>query len=444
MIEHFKPEFRRGTTVAVASFRTLCAITAIMASQLTSGAMAATTLIPGQFLGEANAIVTQALAGPLLVGLSAGSSEACPCSGTNGSTLTNVVSTLAIGVGGNILTSGVNRTSAYGLKTASTATTSQSAQISKVNLLGGLITADVIKAEASVGVTSTALTPTSTGSILTNLVVGGKKIAATVAQNTVINLAGLGTVTVNFVNLGAYGNQAVGIEVEMLRVDINTTNSLGLPAGAVIIVGEAYAGYNRVQPAATVGGFAETLGVTANAGSLLQEAAAGGAISGITGCAGTGPTPLTDQVAGISAPGLLTVGAATTTAFAGPVGTATVAKTTAEVADVSLLGGLISATNVLAQASESRTGTISTPSTLGSSFGTLMVAGIPIANSVPPNTSISLPGVGSVVLNEQPAAVLGHVQVNGLHISVTLANTLGLAIGTQIIVSHADAAVTAF
>ena len=209
-------------------------------------------------------------------------------------------------------------------------------------------------------------------------------------------------------------------------------------------MGEAYAGYNRVQPAATIGGFAETLAVTANAGGALQEAASGGAISGIGSCSGTSGATLTDAVANLSAPGVLSLGTATTTAFGGPSGKATIASTTSKVAQVSLLGGLITANNIEAAATDSRTGNVSTASTLGSTFGNLVVAGTGIATNVPANTVISLPGIGSLVLNEQPAASGGSVQVNGLHIIVGETNNLNLPVGTQIFVAHADATASAF
>jgi hypothetical protein len=222
-----------------------------------------------------------------------------------------------------------------------------------------------------------------------NLVIAGQKIDPAVAENTAIQVANLGTVTVKFVNQVIYGTQAAGIEVEMLRIQVNQSNSLGLPVGAVIVVGEAFAGYNRVQPGATIGGYAETLAVTANAGSLLQAAAAGGALSDVGGCSGTGGTTLTDTVDNLSAGGLLTLGTATTTAFGGPVGKANVAKTTSTLANLSLLGGLITATSIEADAEESRTGNVSTASTLGSTFGSLVVAGVPVAENVAPNTVIS-------------------------------------------------------
>jgi hypothetical protein len=63
---------------------------------------------------------------------------------------------------------------------------------------------------------------------------------------------------------------------------------------------------------------------------------------------------------------------------------------------------------------------------------------------VPANTVISLAGLGYVVLNEQPPAGKGQVQVNGLHIVVTTGNTLDLPVGVEIFVAHAEATARAF
>jgi hypothetical protein len=69
----------------------------------------------------------------------------------------------------------------------------------------------------------------------------------------------------------------------------------------------------------------------------------------------------------------------------------------------------------------------------------LVVAGIPIVGTPAPNTTIGLPGIGTVILNEQ--IVTGGpnrptLTVNMVHVSVTLPNPL-VAVGTQIIVAHA-------
>jgi hypothetical protein len=426
------------------SRRLLSGVALGMFALLSTPARAATPLIAGQFQGQAATVEAEALLGSLSVGLANASSESCPCSGTNGGTLSNTVSALSVGPGGTVLSSGVAHSAAYGFKTATTATTKQSSRIAKLNVLNGLITADAITAVASVDVTATALTPSFTGTTFANLFIAGKKIDVGVAENTVIMLPGLGSVTVKFVNTGTYGQQAVGIEVELLRITVTTANSLGLQPGTVVVVGEAYAGYNRQQPAATLGGFAETLAVTANAAAALQEAAAGGALTGISSCSGTNGATLTDTASNLSVAGLLTINTATVTAFGGPSGKANVAQTTSTVNQVSLLGGLITATNIVAAAAESRTGDVSTPSDLGSTFGDLVVAGQTIATNVPPNTVISLAGLGYVVLNEQPPAGKGQVQVNGLHIVVTTSNTLNLPVGVEIFIAHADATARAF
>jgi hypothetical protein len=416
----------------------------MMAVILSGGHASASTLIPGYFLGQAEAIEAQTAAGPLDLVLGNGSGEGCPCRGTNGHTLRNTVASLNVGVAGNILTGGVNTSTAYGLKTDTTATTTQTTKIAKINLLGGLITADALKAVAEVDVTASALTPSFTGSKLVNLVVAGQKVPGNVPENTVLPLPGLGTVTVKFVNQAVYGSQAAGIEVEMLQVNVTTQNSLGLPVGAVLIVGEAFAGYDRTEPAATLGGYAQTLAVSANAGSLLDEAASAGALTGVPPCTGTGGQTLSDSVANIVANGLLTISTASTTAFGGPVGHAQVAETTASIGQVSLLGGLITANTIEAAAAETYAHGQSTASTLGSTFGSLNIAGQAIAANVPANTVISLVGLGYVVLNEQPPAEGGTVQVNGLHIVVNAANNLGLPVGAELFLAHAQATASKF
>ncbi len=416
----------------------------MMAVFLSAGNAHASKLISGYFLGQAEAIEAQTQAGPLDLVLGNGSGEGCPCRGTNGHTLRNTVASLNVGVAGNILTGGVNTSTAYALKTDTTATTTQTTKIAKVNLLGGLITADAIKAVAEVDVTDSALTPSFSGSKLVNLVVAGQKIPENVPENTVVQLPGLGSVTIKFVNQAVYGNQASGIEVEMLQVNVTTQNSLGLPVGAVLIVGEAYAGYDRTEPAATLGGYAQTLAVSANAGSLLDEAASAGALTGVPPCTGTGGQTLSESVANIEANGLLSMSTATTTAFGGPVGGAQVAETTSSIGQISLLGGVITANTIEAAAEESYEHGQSTSSTLGSTFGSLDVAGVAIASNVPANTVISLSGLGYVVLNEQPPAENGTVQVNGLHIVINTANSLGLPIGTELFLAHAQATASKF
>jgi hypothetical protein len=114
---------------------------------------------------------------------------------------------------------------------------------------------------------------------------------------------------------------------------------------------------------------------------------------------------------------------------------------------VSLLGGLITATTVASSASAaikgSNTGTTSGSTTLT----TATVLGLPVSVNPAPNTTINLPGIGRVVLNEQSSSITASqasMHVNAIHVYVTLANLLGLPVGAQIIVGHSEATATRF
>lgn len=120
-------------------------------------------------------------------------------------------------------------------------------------------------------------------------------------------------------------------------------------------------------------------------------------------------------------------------------------KSTASVQNVQLLGNLITATAVTAVANSREMATAATSSN-GTSFVGLVVNGTAISGTLPPNTRIDLPGLGYVVLNQQIGPVNGtdttSITVNAIHVYVTLSNTLGLPIGTQITIAHAASTIT--
>ncbi|MGO9561358.1 MAG: choice-of-anchor P family protein [Candidatus Korobacteraceae bacterium] len=134
---------------------------------------------------------------------------------------------------------------------------------------------------------------------------------------------------------------------------------------------------------------------------------------------------------------IVTGGAVTTTASSSPSMTAQAAASTA---NVSLLGGLITAQALNAVSTTTLTSSGFQVSAAGSTFTNLLIAGIPY-NSPAPNTMINLLGLGYVVLNEQTSAITskqGQMTVNMIDIHITVANNLlGLDVGTEIIVSNA-------
>ena len=123
------------------------------------------------------------------------------------------------------------------------------------------------------------------------------------------------------------------------------------------------------------------------------------------------------------------------------------ATASSDVHDISLLGGLITASEVKAVSSTSRDGAGFHSSASGSSLLVLRV-GTTVFTAVPAaNTTIQLAGFGRVVLNEQIVAgtattTTKQLTVNMIHVYVTEANALNIKVGTQVIVAHAFSGLT--
>lgn len=119
-------------------------------------------------------------------------------------------------------------------------------------------------------------------------------------------------------------------------------------------------------------------------------------------------------------------------------------ESTSTVQGVSLLHGMIKATAVKAEANSTATFTAAASNENGSELAGLSVAGVPISALPAQNTKVALPGIGYVVLNEVSGPATGtsttSIDVRMIHVYVTTANTLGMNVGTQIIVGHAQSA----
>ena len=120
---------------------------------------------------------------------------------------------------------------------------------------------------------------------------------------------------------------------------------------------------------------------------------------------------------------------------------ASTAQSTAHLANVNVLNGLITAETVIAATSSWVSGAAGWNAE-GSGFANLVVNGVPFGSGdyLPaPNTRVNLPGVGYVVLNEQIASGAAGITVNMIH--VVLQNALtGLTTG-EIIVASASSSV---
>lgn len=152
-----------------------------------------------------------------------------PSIGTAGKTFSNSTATVNAGKVLNlgVVETQINATSAVGFSDAFA-----QAQIARINLLNGAVTADAIKVKSKVMKTLEGNTQEQSMDFI-NLKVAGKVIPINVKPNTSINVLGLGVVYLNQ-QLSAPGYSAiVGVRV------IVGTKALGLPVGADVQLGVA-------------------------------------------------------------------------------------------------------------------------------------------------------------------------------------------------------------
>ena len=391
--------------------------------------------LPGIFGGYAYGIHSQTNLAAVDAALDRVGWVGLTCIGTEGQTKLGSVAQLAAP---GVLSAATVANTVFSKKTSISALARDVSTITGLTALGGLITADAVKAEAIANATSGAIALTGGGSGFTNLKVAGVPIQSTVAPNTKIPLPGFGTLTLRQTKTSGGGSQSFGgIRVEMLVVEVTKANPLGLPAGSKITVGTAASRFERAALPVNLGGEAFAARALGNASKSLRTRI--GAVALIsTGCRGTRGETLRSSSGGVDAGSNLTTSTATSTGVAGPSGGATVVRFASQVDNTSMLAGLIQAASIRAVAQDTVRNGVRT-SSANATFSSLRINGQAMTNPLP-NTRVGIPGFGYVVVNEQviPSPTSrGPTEVNGLHVHITTSNSLGLPVGTQIITGHA-------
>ncbi|HSZ28389.1 MAG TPA: choice-of-anchor P family protein, partial [Pseudonocardiaceae bacterium] len=215
--------------------------------------------------------------------------------------------------------------------------------------------------------------------------------------------------------------------------------TLAMMASTLATTAPAVANAGTIPASATENGYLGTAyGTQVVVGSTVKS---GRSAVSTLGCTSTPGVTHTNTAASIGVPGLST-GTIDTSVASAQTDTAFQSTSSSTIQNVSVLGGLVGATAVKSVSTTSRdisTGKYST-SAAGTQFVGLMVAGLPVGGTPPPNTKLTLPGVGYVELNQQTSHISSNsasLRVIGLHIVVTLSTPLA-PLGTQIDVGFAS------
>ncbi len=338
-----------------------------------------------------------------------------------------------------LFTTGVINTTADGTEpVAGTLQSMATADVFDASLLitqlGGVITADEVKAVSTTTHDNSGFHTSADGSVLANLVVAGVPITVLPPPNTDIPLLGFGHVMLNE-QITTIRSTSASFTVNMIHVFITQANVLNIPIGAQIIVSHASSGLTS--------GVQGTLdGVAYGTQATIAHLVTSGPSAKVTmGCLGTNGALKTKSIAQVQVPPLFSVGEVVDTAL-GTVNSTTVAgELTSTIQTVDVVSSLVTASLIKADAHASSTGGTLTFSDDGTMFVDLHVAGFPdINDDVPPNTRLSIAGLGTLWLH-RVIHTSNSIEVRMIEVIVTETNIYGIQIGTDIRVAVAEASV---
>src|SRR6266481_2885250 len=335
------------------------------------------------------------------------------------------------------------------------------AESAGVNLVGGLVTADVVRAVATAQASAFNSSFSSAGSAFKNLVVNGTQVN-NINPNTTIDLPaaqfGAGSFVKLFEEIGsssqpppgqlARGTFAADLTVNMIRVHIT---SLALTGDAVdVVVSHAQAHADFPQP----GGCPALVGTVSGNATIVNEQTNPSVLPVVVGFVSIPPQGGHDHQDLDHLSTSLVSGGSSVSDSAGTVSTSNSSSSSfakAENVCVLPVNGSCTAfaSAIISQANSSSGGGISSSNTQGTSLVGLSVGGMSVSDNPPPNTTILVAGIGSVTLNEQtcdgggarPCAgtTSSGIRVRAIHVIVDNPNALGVPQGADVIVGEAHA-----
>src|SRR5437016_6429182 len=345
--------------------------------------------------------------------------------------------------------------------TTNTATDTGVSESAGVNLVSGLVTADVVRGVASAEASGFNSSFSAAGSAFKNLVVNGVQ-TNNVNPNTTINLPaaefGAGSFVKLLEEIGTSSQPAPGqivggtfaadLTVNMIRVHIT---SLALTGDAIdIVISHAQAHADFPQPA----GCPALAGTVSGNATIINEQTNPSQLPVVVGFVSIPPQGGHDHQDLDQLSTSLVSGGTSVSDSAGTVlNSGSNSSSFAKAANVCALpvGGVctVFASAITSQANSASGGGKSSSDPQGTSLIGLSVGGMSVSDNPPPNTTILLPGIGSVTLNEQTCdgggvapcsgTTSSGIRVRAIHVIVNNPNALGLPQGANVIVGEAHA-----
>lgn len=401
----------------------------VTALVLTPAAPASADTPPWTYVGYAGATQINALGTTISSGMTAPSS----LGGTDVPNATQVmVAGVHVGTLANVqaVTTGQTVTSTLlgGLQITSYA------EVAKVDLLNGLITADAIQTHSRASATLLGLDGEADTEFV-NLRIGGTPVELDLGKNTTIEIPGIAKVVLNESKVedspGSVQATGTALHVTLLKARD------GAPAGAEVWVNPTFAMLvpTPQTDARPVGGDAYSTYAAAQVGSGIKVLSQPtGKVSVPAG--GTNGVLFSSSLASVNLSKIGKIGALTNTAQARTIPGFADVETASKTANVNLLGGLVKvqAIDVKAHVRVADQGVVREGRT---NFVKLQVAGQTIPINFSPNTSINVAGIARLWVNQQVMTPQG-VAVAGLRIVLSTAQ-YGLPVGAEIRVAVATA-----
>jgi hypothetical protein len=326
-------------------------------------------------------------------------------------------------------TLGAVATKVYTTKSGATKSARAASRTARTNLLGGLIQFTALTTTARQTVRDGHFT-VGGNATFTGLRIAGRSYPATPAPDRTVTLPGIGTVRLNHHgHSSAHGVHTSAVTA--LQLNLTAGNTLGLGKGTVTIGRTVATVHNPTERRA----FGSAFGSTVQRGDVVTS---GRTAPVYLPCGGSNGTALTNDTAGLNVPVVGRIGAVTSSANSSDSAARTVANTRSRVAGVNLLGGVIRARAVTAEAHAKRSHGRLTTSSTGTEVLGLTINGTPIAQANATGTR-TIPGIGTLQIGYHSRSG-NAIQVYALRLVLSAAQG-SLAKGTVINIGAARAGV---